>query len=96
MPYIKQEQRAHFDPIIEDAVDVLLRKVLDENSNSYDFDDGELNYLISSIVWKLFDNKQSYRNGGRIVMALECAKAEFYRRKLSILEDKKIKENEDL
>jgi hypothetical protein len=96
MPYIKTEQRAHFDPLIEDIVDTLLRAIPYSATNEFDYDDGELNYVISSIVWKLFDDKQSYKNGSRIVAALECAKQEFYRRKLSELENKKIKENGDL
>ena len=96
MPYIKTEQRAHFDLLIEDVVGTLLRVIPDAATNDFDYDDGELNYVISSIVWKLFNNKQSYKNGSRIVAALECAKQEFVRRKLSPYEDGAIKRNGDL
>lgn len=57
---------------------------------------GEVNYVISSIIWKLFDADCRYTTGNNLVGVLECVKQEFYRRKLAKLEDEKIIENGDL
>ena len=86
MPYIKQEDRAHFTCDIEDLISQL----------KINKSPGELNYVISSIVWALFDDNPNYTVGNKLVGVLECVKQEFYRRKLSKLEDEKIKENGDI
>jgi hypothetical protein len=57
---------------------------------------GEVNYVISSIIWELFKYKRSYTIGNNLIGVLECVKQEFYRRQLAPYEDKKIKENGDL
>jgi len=97
MPYIKKEDRAKYDEIINS---ILFDIKCDKVSWSYDpkreVSMGELNYLISSIVWKLFDTAPSYTLGNNLVGMLECVKQEFYRRKLAELEDRKIKENGDI
>jgi hypothetical protein len=76
MPYIKQEKRPKYD--------VLTRKVVDELLNAGKVKDaaeaGDLNYVISSIVWSLWDTNPRYENGNMIVGALECVKQEFIRR----------------
>ena len=86
MPYIKQEDRTHFDCDIESLISQL--KV---NKSP-----GELNYVVSSIVWALFDEKPSYTKGNELVGVLECVKQEFIRRRLNDYEDEKIKENGDI
>jgi len=60
------------------------------------FPAGDLNYIISSLAKAGFDQKKCYAKGNEIMGALECAKIEFYRRWLQVLEDKKIQENGDL
>jgi hypothetical protein len=90
MPYIKKENRKKYDSIIEDIVDTLTEHGF-ENPNP-----GEINYIISSIIWKLFDKNISYTNGNTLIGVLESVKHEFIRRKLNDYENKKIKENGDL
>ena len=93
MPYIKQEQRPHFDEAIEDIIKKL---VVRDDSIKTIIDPGELNYVISSVLWRLWDIKKSYANGNMLVGVLECVKQEFVRRKLNLYEDEKIKENGDI
>lgn len=57
---------------------------------------GDLNYIISQLVWSLFDRDPSYTKGNELIGVLEAAKLEFYRRKVAPYEDKKILENGDL
>jgi hypothetical protein len=90
MPYIKKEDRKKFDSIIEDFVDALTEHGFKP------FSEGELNYVISKIIWGMFDTKPSYKLGNNLVGVLECVKQEFIRRKLNPYEDEKIKENGDI
>lgn len=89
MPYIKKEQRTKFEPTIYTILQDLIK-------SDKSFEVGELNYIISSIIWKIFDNKRSYTNGNNLVGVLECVKNEFIRRRLNDYEDQKIKENGDI
>lgn len=88
MPYIKPDDRMKFDQPINELVDLL--------GSSKGVNVGELNYVISSIVWELFRDKYCYAEGNAIVGVLECVKQEFYRRQLAPLEDQKQEENGDL
>ena len=90
MPYIKQDQRAKYNSLI----DLITNKLL--ISKRMQSGPGELNYVISSIVWKLFDDDPNYAKGNELMGVLEAAKLEFYRRKLAPYEDQKIKENGDI
>jgi hypothetical protein len=90
MPYIKQEDRPKFDSLIEDVVDELT------NHGYAPFKVGELNYVFSSIIWKLWSNKESYANGSSLCAVLGDVEAEFRRREFDPYEDKKIKENGDI
>lgn len=85
MPYIKQENREKFEP--------LLNELKFETINATA---GELNYLISSLIWSIFDNNKSYSKANELIGVLECVKQEFYRRQLSPYEDKCIERNGDL
>ena len=89
MPYIKKEQRPKFKNVINSSIEQLVRA-------DKTFDEGELNFLVSSIIFKLWDANPKYANGNKIVGALECIKQEFIRRKLNNYEDLKIKENGDI
>jgi hypothetical protein len=64
MPYIKQEDRKKFDSPIEDVVDALT------DHGFASFKVGELNYVLSSIIWKLWSNKESYANGSALCSVL--------------------------
>jgi len=58
---------------------------------------GELNYRFTDLCKRyLFDKGESYQTYNDIVGALECAKLEIYRRKISFYEDTKITENGDV
>jgi hypothetical protein len=91
MPYIKKEDRKKIDKEIKNLVEKLTNHGCDLDPKV-----GNVNYVLSSIIWMLFDNKPSYTNGNNLIGVLECVKQEFYRRKLAKLEDQKITENGDL
>jgi len=81
MPYIKKENKNRFEIKI-DGIGI---------------NEGELNYLITTLcLYYLESNKESYSTYNSIIGALECAKIEMYRRKISLYEDRKIKENGDV
>ena len=82
MPYIKPERRALLKYFIE--------KHPPENA-------GELNYLITTLIWKYVSLKgEKYQHYNDVMGALEGAKLELYRRKIAPYEDVKIKENGDV
>lgn len=85
MPYIAAIERKKYKEIIEKSINLL------QNAPA-----GELNYFISSIVWKIFDRNTTYTKANELIGCLEAAKQEFIRRKLNILEDRKIFENGDI
>lgn len=87
MPYIKPEDREKWEEIINKVVEKL-KDIPIENL------EGELNYLITSILVKTYPPK--YFNYNRSIGLLECIKQEFYRRVVGDYEDKKIKENGDV
>jgi hypothetical protein len=82
MPYIKQENRGIFETAINS---IPLMEV------------GGLNYLITNCCIKYLEqHPQSYKTYNDIIGVLECAKLEFYRRRIAQYEDKKIVENGDV
>lgn len=85
MPYISELDREKFNPLIKQVVEKL------RNASC-----GEMNYVLSSIIWKVFDDNPSYTEGNELMGVLECVKHEFYRRKLAPYEDDKIKRNGDI
>ena len=94
MPYIQQFERKRYNDLINQLTESLLEKFPGENGK--DYSEGDLNYIISSIVWKLFKKKRSYSNGNKLMGVLSCVQHEFYRRQLSKYEDEKIKSSGDL
>jgi hypothetical protein len=86
MPYISKDQRARFDEIVD--------KFVAELRN--DLSSGDLNYLLSSFIWKLFQNNLSYSSINQLIGVLECVKLEFYRRQAAPYEDIKLEANGDL
>lgn len=86
MPYIPKIQRYKYNALILELSDLL----------KAEFHPGTINYVISSILWDLFQYNVSYSRGNEIIGCLECIKLEFYRRQLAILEDRKIEENGDI
>jgi hypothetical protein len=94
MPYITQNTRKRYDTLIDDVVNKLSDKYPVDHGN--DFDEGDLNYIVSKICWTLFDKSPSYSKANKIVGALECIKQEFIRRKVNPYEDDKSKQNGDI
>lgn len=98
MQYIKKQDRKKFDDSIEEIVDKLTEHGFEPVNV------GELNYVMSSIVWKLFKQNPSYTLGNNLIGTIQCVDREFYRRQLAILENrqlailenKKILENGDI
>jgi len=85
MPYIKGNLRDKYD------------KILSEFKEKTPGTEGELNYIISSmlkICWEQSD--QSYYVANSLIGVMECAKLEFYRRTVSEYELEKMKENGDI
>lgn len=85
MPYITKTDRQLYDVQIDDLV-----KQLEGHSI------GDINYVFSRIIWKLFNRSRSYGYGNALMGMLMCVAQEFYRRKLSKYEDEKIIANGDL
>jgi len=84
MPYIPKPDRKKFDEVLWS---------LDNQNPQWHRDDmpvGEINYVISSIIWRLFDIRPSYRRANELIGVLECVKQEFIRRRLNPYEDVKI------
>jgi len=89
MPYIEKENRKAFEKQIDALVDKLYPLECGVSV-------GNVNYVISSIIWRLWERNPSYTLGNNLIGALECVKQEFYRRKLSPYEDKKMEANGDV
>lgn len=90
MPYIKELHREKYKGPVQDIIDEL-------TDHGYKpFEAGDLNYVISSIVWKLFDSNKKYKTANDLSGVLTNVQAEFYRRKVAPYEDEKIKENGDI
>lgn len=98
MPYIKHEKRYQFNEVINNAINKLLVKKTDNGEEEIldVADPGELNYLISSIIYRLWLVKNSYANANMLCGVLDDVKHEFRRRKVDSYEEKKIKENGDI
>lgn len=59
-------------------------------------DAGELNYVLSRVIWEYYQNGKRYQQINDVLGALEGAKLEFYRRVVAPYEDEKIKDNGDV
>lgn len=87
MPYIKQEKR----PLYKEEIESLVRKLEEQPLTEQD---GDLNYIVTSIMKMLY--KPRYFNYNRAVGVLEAIKQEYYRRVVAPYEDEKIRENGDV
>jgi hypothetical protein len=85
MPYIKEEDRRNFINLTREMHSKMIETP------------GELNYLITYLTLVfLGQKKESYQGYNDAIGALENAKLEISRRKISKYEDLKIEENGDL
>ncbi len=95
MPYIKQSDRIHYDQLIKK----ISAEVADRAHHDARSPVGDLNYIITSILLRTFEQLNSfpcYVDVNEMVGVLECAKLEFYRRHAAPYEDQKILENGDV
>lgn len=86
MPYIKAELRNY---LLNTSIQDLLKepKVLQA---------GELNFLISILLWSVFESNPCYQKANEILGVLSAITLEFYRRQVAGYENQKIQENGDL
>jgi hypothetical protein len=95
MPYIDKKLRPGYDELVQ-----LLRQRLyrgdGRNPAAGEFNPGQLNYIISRLIWWLFDDKPNYARANELLGVLEAVKQEFYRRRVGPYEDGAIKRNGDL
>ncbi len=89
MPYIEPDMRGLVDPTIK-----IFTESIKDGTWLGTKRDGVLNYIISSLIAKLY--KTSYTELNAAIGVLECAKLELYRRRVSPYEDEKIAENGDV
>jgi len=85
MPYINKQTRTEY----EDYIMVLADKLQGQPA-------GDVNYVISKLLWTLLDKDRSYTKANDLLGALTACSYEFYRRKVAPYEDSKIGENGDL
>ncbi|MFA5153003.1 MAG: hypothetical protein WC554_10615 [Clostridia bacterium] len=84
MPYIEKKKRTLYDDYIH-AFELM---------HAATVTDGELNYLISSLVHSVIKKRGlKYGNVNAVIGVLECVKQELYRKVASPYEDKKAAEN---
>ena len=94
MPYIHRFDRE----VLDNKIDELMAEL--DGVGDDDIIAGRLNYIISSLAWRLCGhNEQGERRYARmntVLGAMEAAKLEFYRRIVVPYENEKIQENGDV
>lgn len=88
MPYVDNATRQ----LLEPALEALACRI----SKMHTSRPGDMNYAISALIRKVYGEKLKYHECAEVISALECAKMEFYRRRVAPYEDKKILENGDI
>ena len=68
MPYIEQVDRVDYIEEVETLKELLT------NYGETDPKPGEVNYVISKLIWDIFDRNPSYTLGNNLVGVLECVK----------------------
>lgn len=86
MPYINQERRRW---ILQDVyLDVIIGRIA--------LFPGDINFVISTIIWTIFNMYKSYTTANMLMGVLQSVQTEFYRRAVAPYEDEKLQENGDL
>lgn len=85
MPYITQDKRDGLDPKIDELLDVLRGYQCDDPDN--DNLEGNLNYVISSILNRLYSN--GYADINSAMGLLGSVQAEYYRKQAAPYEDQR-------
>jgi len=89
MPYIKQEKREPFDPIIDQLIVELVNAESDDELNNME---GNLNYIITRLLKRVYSSP-SYSEINDAMGMLESCKLEYYRKVAAPYEDQKEFEN---
>ena len=87
MPYIKPENRAKYERVLNELINVLKSLPAEEV-------DGELNYVVTKMLKQIYPLRYFHIN--KAIGVLECIKLEFYRRVAAPYEDKKMKGSGDV
>jgi hypothetical protein len=87
MPYIVPENRDEFDKLIQPLAQLLWHRGVQT---------GELNYVVTQLLWSLWEENPNYTFGSKLQAGVNDAVVEFYRRKMVPYEETKIKENGDI
>ena len=90
MPYITNEQR----DVLDDTIKRLSLSLLSTKNRDEKKLDGELNYVICSLISNLYD--RNYFSLNRVMGVLTCVQLEVYRRVIAPYEDKKSIDNGDV
>ena len=94
MPYItKQERQKLQEHSCYDACDIIVKEV---TRNQVTVNRGNLNNILTTIIWRIFDVHPSYAIANDLIGVLECVKQEFYRRRVAVYEEDKRKLNGDV
>lgn len=88
MPYIPQEKRDVLDPIIDELHRALVGLEADDESNNME---GNMNYLITRLLRKVYGTSYSEINAG--IGMLQCVMLEHYRTVAGPYEDQKMFDN---
>ena len=89
MPYIKEKDRWKYYEEVWGLIDQL------EGLSEEDLA-GHLNFCISKVIFRLFDECPGYVRANTISGVLANVQREFYRRKVAPYEDEKMEENGDI
>jgi hypothetical protein len=93
MPYIRRNDRAAYDRLIDELAAEIARHEPAQRK-------GHANYVITQILRKAWGvhvpGGESYSSWADVIGTLECAKLELYRRFVGPYEDGAIKRNGDL
>jgi hypothetical protein len=87
LPYIKPERREKYGKVLEELIGILKSLPMEDV-------DGELNYVVTTIIKEVYPLRYFHLN--RAMGVLECIKQEFYRRVAAPYEDIKMRESGDV
>lgn len=86
MPYVEQDRRKFL-------ASQTYKQLLDIADTMHI---GDINFLISNLLWVRFNKNRSYKTANELLGVLEAAKLELYQRQIIPYEAQKQSENGDL
>ena len=93
MPYINEDKRMVLNEYIDQLINAIRELECDDPSNNTE---GNINYIISSILNRVYVDSLNYGSINDVIGVLECVKLEFYRRVATPYEDQKVFDNGDV